>query len=376
MRIVHFLYDSPENPWLGGGGAIRAQEINQRLVAKGHEIHMICGGYPGASNRDWIQNGVHWHSCVFYGNYALSRLLFSLQCRRRFRGLQKEMSFDLIVEDSSPFSFIASWTISNIPRITLFQNWMSEQLKKKMGAVGLLFSFWERYTARKSQRIIAVSSHLKEQLQLSVPLVPCDIVYNGVSEDCFEQVEKRMVSVHDTPIILFIGRIDIYQKGLDLLLESFEQVLKVFPLVQLQIAGSGRDKNRLNDMLKDVSWRQSVLFLGKGGKERFSWIQNADIVVMPSRFEGWGIVALEAQTLGVPVVATNIPGLSEAVLHQKTGWLCEVNAQSISEGLLTLLNDTKLRETLSKNGQEHAKFFRWDSIANAQESVYLNRGIH
>ncbi len=370
MNIVHFLYDSPENPWLGGGGAIRAQEINQRLVAKGHEVHMICGGFPGFSHRNWMQNGVHWHSCHFWGNYALSRLLFSLLCRRRFRQLQQQVDVELVVEDASPFSFIMSWTILSLPRVTIFQNWMNKQLFRKMGFPGYIFSWWERYTAKKAQRIIAVSGHLKEQLKPFISDIPCDVVYNGISDDCFLMNEFKQEKCHSSLQLLYLGRIDIYQKGLDLLLDAFAIVLRKNPKAKLQIAGAGKDLHSLQAMVQKQSWNQSVEFLGKGGGGRFAWIQNADIIVMPSRFEGWGIVAMEAQALGKPVVATRIHGLSEAVKHLETGLLCEANAQSIAEGILTLVELPELIDEMGKNGIHHARTFRWDLISSAQELVY------
>lgn len=375
MRIVHFLYDSPGNPWLGGGGAVRAQEINQRLVAKGHEVHMICGAFPGKANADWVVNGVHWHSCGDAQQYGKSRLQFSMQCRRRFKDMQLPQ-VDLVVEDLSPFSLIFSSLVWKGSRISLLQNYMGKNLTRKFGPLGWIFRIYEKLLLRSASPMIAVSRSLQQQILENNRTAKITVIYNGV-QDTFFEVSNDPSNV-DAGNLLFIGRLEIYQKGLDTMLDAFEMVLTEKPEARLQIVGSGKDETLLKEMIHQRNLQGSVTLHGKMGLARIAMLQKAELVLMPSRFESWGIVAIEAAALARPVVASDIPGLNEAVNHDKTGILVasEAGAKGFAQAILSLLNHPKKAQDLGACGAEYSKKFRWDEIAQETETFYQRECCH
>jgi glycosyltransferase involved in cell wall biosynthesis len=89
------------------------------------------------------------------------------------------------------------------------------------------------------------------------------------------------------------------------------------------------------------------------------------ILVVPGVREGWGLNVIEANALGVPTVAYNVPGLKDSVKNQDTGLLVENgNIQALAENLITLLEDGNKRQTLSLNALKYAKEFNWDKTAN------------
>ena len=92
---------------------------------------------------------------------------------------------------------------------------------------------------------------------------------------------------------------------------------------------------------------------------------------MPSRFEGWGISAIEAAACGKPVIGTDIPGLKDAIIDKKTGILVESeNSDELAVAIDTLLENEKLRNELGLNGKKWAKNFQWEDIAEKQEQFY------
>ena len=93
---------------------------------------------------------------------------------------------------------------------------------------------------------------------------------------------------------------------------------------------------------------------------------------MPSRFEGWGIAAIEAAAEGIPVIASNIEGLSEAVVDGETGILIQASPEKLAEAIKNLLADSAKMKQLSTNAQKHAAAFRWESIANKQRALYTS----
>jgi len=366
VNIVHFLYDSPENPWLGGGGAIRAQEINQRLVAKGHEVHMICGGFPDFSHRDWIQNGVHWHSCHFWGNYALSRLFYSILCRRRFRQLQQQVDVDLVVDDLSAFSIVAPWLVWNGPFVGIVHHIIGTHARKRFPVLGFIIRSLEKWNIRKHSTIIAVSAGTAKQVQGYAKNSNVSVIYNGVSVPIRDHISdwKNVGS----PFILFLGRMDRYNKGIDILINAFAKIADQFPEWLLKIVGSGKDLIELKNYASLMACHDQIEFLGRVDESiKIKLLDNAYVFCMPSRYEGWGIAAIESSARGCPVIASMIPGLNEAVCEDKTGIFVSPNDEDdLANKLKWIIDKSDVRNDLSQQGIEWAKTFSWDKIAEQQ----------
>ena len=97
MRILHLIYDDLDNPWLGGGGAVRTQEIYRRIAARGHRVTVLCGRYPGAARVE-RRGGVAYRRVGLSRGYVLSRLTYVLGAAR----LLKHGGYDIVIEDVSP----------------------------------------------------------------------------------------------------------------------------------------------------------------------------------------------------------------------------------------------------------------------------------
>ena len=142
----------------------------------------------------------------------------------------------------------------------------------------------------------------------------------------------------------------------------------------MKIAGSGPEKNRrqLEELSDRLNISGRVKFLGRiSDEEKKDFLANALFLVMPSRFEGWGITAIEANACGKAVIGTKIPGLQDAVKNGETGLLVESeNINELTHAIDRLLGDTGLGETLGESGKEWAKNFKWKSIAEKQEEFY------
>jgi len=189
---------------------------------------------------------------------------------------------------------------------------------------------------------------------------------NGVSDDLFALIPE------EKNFILFLGRIDLYMKGLDLLLEAFYRIRDrdVF----LRIAGSGKkgDVKKLLRKIQDYGMEGRVSYLGRvGEEEKKELLRTCLFLVMPSRFEGWGITAVEANAAAKPVVGTKIWGLAEAVAEGRTGLLVEPeSSEKLAAAMERLLEDEALRRDLGKEGRTWANTFSWKTIAEEQLAFY------
>lgn len=139
------------------------------------------------------------------------------------------------------------------------------------------------------------------------------------------------------PVVLAIGRLT-KEKGMDVLLRALPQVVKRFPGVRVRIAGDGDLRDRLMALSRRLGLDEYVAFLGFR-RDVPELMAQADLMVMPSRWEGLPIALLEAVAAGLPVVASAVAGIPEVIADGETGWLVqpddpEALAAAISEALL------------------------------------------
>ena len=118
-----------------------------------------------------------------------------------------------------------------------------------------------------------------------------------------------------------------------------------------------------------------IRLLGRVSHERkIEILKRAWVLVHPAVREGWGLNVIEANALGTPVVAYNVPGLRDSVRHMETGILVEDgDIEKMAKAIITLVEDNELRERLSKNAIEWAKRFSWDKTAEASERILKER---
>jgi D-inositol-3-phosphate glycosyltransferase len=136
----------------------------------------------------------------------------------------------------------------------------------------------------------------------------------------------------------------------------------------------------LHTLKDELGIADVVTFLGKRSQESLPfYYASADVVVMPSRYETFGMVALEAMACGTPVVASDVGGLSFIVRDGETGYLVpEGDARAMADCLNRILHDPALRARLGKRGVEIARDYAWTHIADQVEALYCqvsdNRG--
>ena len=141
--------------------------------------------------------------------------------------------------------------------------------------------------------------------------------------------------------IVFVGSIELDRKGLDVLIDAVEILLKKsVPLFRLLIVGDGPDLSLLRDLVVSKGLGSTVEFFGES-ESPFDIMRKSDLLVLPSRREGLPNVMLEAMSCGVCVIASSCPvGPSEVIVHCENGWLVPVgDAAALAKGMRTLISD-------------------------------------
>ncbi|MDP6778281.1 MAG: glycosyltransferase family 4 protein [Candidatus Latescibacteria bacterium] len=363
MKILHTIYDDTRNPWCGGGGAVRALEINRRLVER-HDITRVSGCFPGCRDSEIVE-GIRVHRIGTSRSYALSRLSYSLLLPLHLR----RQRFDLWVHDFSAFAPV--WAPGYLRRraVLVLHHLMSRHATEKYRLAGLAAWLAESLIARLYRRIIAVSPGTRLQaVRLAGQDAEITVVYNGVDDRCF------ISSTPEGDYLLCFGRLDTYNKGIDLLFEAFARLADSHPEIRLVVAGRGVPERvrELEKLAGSLSLADRIEVLGEVTESRKRELYTrALFVCAPSRYEGWGIAALEASAAGKAVVGSDIPGLADAVRRDETGLLVPPeDVDALAEAMGRLLRDPALTRSLGQAGRRWAGRFRWDQVAHEQERVY------
>jgi len=248
--------------------------------------------------------------------------------------------------------------------------------------------------------ILGCSGHITNKIVKRSPYLEqkCGVIYNGADMDRFGPPGQGVTIEPHVPLpLLFVGRISP-EKGVHILVEAFAMVAKDFPTATLELVGGtgsmpeeflvslsdepavqdlkkfyGRDyvaelKNQIPASLKD-----RVRFHGNvAHRELMAHYKRASVFVISSLSDAFPLTVVEAMASGVPVVASAVGGIPEAVLNEESGLLVEPNSpKAFATALARVLADTELRRRLAAAAHDRAaKVFSWQSIARNLKEVY------
>lgn len=213
---------------------------------------------------------------------------------------------------------------------------------------------------KRADRLIAISEAVRQSMVRfeRIPTERITVIPYGLDSEEFvaSAVPGRLRSeldLRDAPLVGFVGRL-ARPKGADTLLRAFVHVERQEPQTHLVVAGDGPWRQRLVRLGRDLGLR-NVHFLG-WRKDTASVLADLDLVAMPSRWEGFGLVALEAMALGKAVVATRVSALPEVVADGVTGLLAgPEDPTSLAEGILQLLQNPALARRMGEEGSRRVR---------------------
>jgi glycosyltransferase involved in cell wall biosynthesis len=353
MKILHLIYDHPSNPWVGGGGAVRAYELSRILAARGHHVTMVSGKHPGALDSEAGRLSVR-----FVGSeksYARSTFSFAFEGARYIRKHSAE--YDLVVEDFAAWNPLFSFLLSKRPVVMHINHREGLGILKRWNALGLPFYLIEAFYPRFFRHITALSEWTRRKVGLPQTVV----LPAGISE---EQLSACGGGGPDEGYLFYVGRLHLENKGLDTLVEALRVLKARGRGARLVMAGRGKDEARLRAMSAGLDVELAG-FVDE--KKKTELLSKCSLLVLPSRFEGWGIVVLEAAACGKPVVVSDIPELSFSV-EAGYGLAFRKGAPGdLADKLSALLGDPALRAEMGRRARESVKEQTWEKIADFYE---------
>lgn len=227
----------------------------------------------------------------------------------------------------------------------------------------------------RTNLIIAVSKAVKQYL-VDEKLAPEErtiVIPNGIAitSNLKPQTSKLRSKNYNNQIIGNVGSLN-KMKGQIYLIRAMGEVVKHYPHAMAEIVGEGEERENIEREIKELSLERHITLLGKRsdvGKIMSRW----SVFVLPSLAETFGITILEAYAAGVPVVASNISGISDLVKNKKTGLSVEPeDTKAISSSIIKLLDHPAEAAKLARGGKEKVKEYEWGKVIKKLENAYFN----
>lgn len=385
-----------------GGVELHTAKISEALVKKGHDVTLV------------VFNSIDPRDCGFGISYQKPYLVFNpnkpvlLEQETwhgvkilRFRSKGQILSyywspamlkwllgngdkFDIMHTHTLKFSNNEFTALANLRTKTPFV--LTGHVKLNLDYMGALPSIIDklyrftmcRLLLNRAQRLIAFDQDYFDEYHklYGIPERKIRIIPNGIDNAYYnnlpsgEELRERLGNPEQ--IVLYVGRFIDY-KNPHLLIASFKKVVKDFPKACLLMLGKDHGLLSICKKLRaDLGLKDNVVFIDDATETiKLQALSIADVCVIPSYYESFGLVALEAEASGVPIIASNSGGLTYLLEEGKTGlFLKKRTTEEIAEKVILLLNKDGLRKRMSLAGKEFAKKYSWSNVTEKLLDVY------
>jgi glycosyltransferase involved in cell wall biosynthesis len=356
VRILLVNWQDRDNPQ-AGGAEIHLHEIFGRLAAKGHEVRLLCGGWPGAPSRATL-DGIDVYRVG-------TRHTFPFLAHRFYKQTLEGWS-DVLVEDVNKVPlYTPRWgeraVVALVPHLfgsTAFQE-LAAPLAAAVWAAERPLGVVYRRTPFQ-----AISESTADDLAArGIPRAAVEVIYPGIDTVAYT---PNAAERSPTPVFSYLGRLKRY-KGVHLCIEAFAAMDRADAV--LEIAGAGDYRPKLEALARSLDLGERVRFLGRISEaEKLALLRRSWALVFASPKEGWGITNLEAAACATPVVASNSPGIRESVRDGETGYLVRHgDVKAMGAAMRRLVDTPELVPQLGVAARRFAEGFTWENAADQTE---------
>ncbi len=360
-------------PTFGGSGVI-ATELGTALAKNGHEVHFITSSQPVKLNI--FEENIFFHEVVLNPYPLFQHQPFEVALTSKIVEVVKYEKLDLLhVHYAIPHAsaaYLAKQILKeqgvNIPYITTLHGTDITLVGKEPE-----FEPTISFAINQSDIVTSVSDSLKKdtynhfKVTKDIKVVPNFVCVSKFKKDSLN-CKKDIFAPNGEKILMHISN---FRK-----VKRIQDVIKIHALVNKQtptrliLIGDGPERSVMERLAREEGVEDSTFFLGKI-KETEKALCSADVYLMTSETESFGVSALEAMAAGVPVISSNTGGIPEVNIDNKTGFLSDVgNVTEMASNLMKLLMDEKLYENFSANASHRASEFNTTNVLPIYERLY------
>jgi glycosyltransferase involved in cell wall biosynthesis len=355
MNILVLNWQDIRNPH-GGGAETHLHEIFSRVAAAGHNVTLYCSSFDNAPERENI-SGIH---VIREGH----RNTFNFNVPYRYHAQFRHEKYDVIIDDINKIPFYTPLYVRE-PILAIAHHFFGKSIFTEAGTVAGSYVYAAEQLMYKIYRntpfAVVSESTRQELIEHGISAQNLTVIPN-----CINQVQFPFLvqPKPEHPVIAYFGRLKRY-KSVHHLFHAFALLKSEFPTAELRIMGKGDAESELRSLAETLEIAHNVRFYGFIAEaEKARLLGEAHCVVNPSMKEGWGIINIEANACGTPVIAADVPGLRDAVQHEESGLLYEYgNIPALADAIRRILSNTTLQARLSQGAIGFARHFNWDDSA-------------
>lgn len=361
-------------PTYGGSGAV-ATELGMALAARGHEIHFITYAQP--FRLGGFQERVYFHEVEMEDYPLFEHPPYALALAVSIHDAARKHELDLVhmhyAIPHAASAYLARQMLADRRPLKIVTTLHGTDIT----LVGLHPSFHEitRFSILQSDGLTAVSRYLRDETvrDFSVPIERIEVIPNFIDVDAWrpglEPCHRATLAPEGEKIIMHVSNFRPVKRVEDVI-STFAAIVGRVP-ARLVMVGDGPDRPRAAQRSAELGVQDRVVFLGKHQSVE-ELLSCADLFLLPSETESFGLAALEAMACGAPVVASRTGGLPEVIEHGKTGFLLEVGAiEAMADAGVRLLTDADLHAEIAAAGRRAAEErFSAASVVPRYEEYY------
>jgi glycosyltransferase involved in cell wall biosynthesis len=384
LTIMMLTWEFP--PRIIGGISPHVYYLSKNLAKRGAKVYVVTCDFPGTPEHEVI-DGVEVFRIDSYKNpspdFATWVYLMNINMQKEAAALVKSLNRKVDVFHAHDWLVAtAGIGLKHVFRRPLFATMHSTEIGRRNGIhfdYERMIHETEAWLTYEAWKVICCSNYMVSHVQWAFGL-PADkliMIPNGVNAETYTKSQNEInqfrikFALPEEKIVLFVGRL-VYEKGVHVLVNAIPKVLQKTN-AKFIIVGNGYMRDQLSTLVKNMGFAHKVLFTGFVDDETLKKLQIcADVSVVPSLFEPFGIVALEAMAAKSPVVVSDTGGLSEIVEHDVDGVKVYTgNPDSLAWGITKVLTDDAYADHIKTNAYKKIQEkYNWNKIAEQTESVY------
>jgi glycogen(starch) synthase len=393
MQVLMLSWEYP--PLIEGGLARHVRKLSENLAALGVEVHVLTRGREESPSEE-VACGVHLHRVreplrpaelgefiTWVEHMNTDMLAAGVELGDRF-------DFDLVhghdwlvsvAGDHLAKRLRAPFVVTiHATEYGRHQGWVDKHPQSHIHGI-------EHWMANRADQVIACSAYMRDHIAdvYGIEDERVAVIPNGIDPSDLQPFDERAMrefrarfAQPDEKLVLLVGRL-VYEKGFQVALEALPRVIERLDGVRFLVAGSGTHEQELRAQAAELGLLDHGTFLGWIGDDVLHTLYRiADLTVVPSIYEPFGLVALEAMASGCPCLVADTGGLREVVPHEDVGLRFHSrDPRSLADVAIRVLADDELGRRLVAEAYEHVRSFDWADVAERTAALYekLTAGV-